>query len=78
MNATDTFNRIEQTSKAILHKLQDKSEYISEPGLDFVKNSLNAPSEKLLHPISTSKSLLQTIQTTLHRTTEVAGEGISY
>ena len=70
--------QIEQIGKDVLHILQDRSEYVGEPGLELVRESLQQPAEKILHPLNTGSYILQTLRETLERSSEVAAEGFDF
>ena len=70
--------RIENFSKDLIHTLQDKTEYIGEPGVQLMKESLKQPVEKILHPMDTGNDIVKTLRTTFERSSEVINEGFNY
>lgn len=73
-----SFDQIEQIGKDIFHTIQDKTEYIGEPGLEWVKDSLQHPSDKILHPLDTGSDIIHTLREILQRSSQVASEGVDY
>ena len=70
--------RIENFSKDLFHTLQDKTEYIGEPGVQLMKESLKQPVEKIMHPVDTGSDIVKTLRTTFERSSEVVNEGFNY
>lgn len=72
------FEQIEQISKDVFHILQDRTEYIGEPGLELVRESLQQPADKILHPLDTGSDIIQTLRETFERSSAVAYQGFDY
>lgn len=73
-----TLERIENFSKDVFHALQDKTEYIGEPGVQLMKETIRQPVEKILHPVDTGSDIVKTLRITFERSSEVLNEGFNY